>query len=53
MNGRDELDAWTRGQIDRPRHGWGERVLWIVLLLALVLIPVMCAAEFVGPMLRS
>jgi hypothetical protein len=52
VDGRDEFDAWTRGEIDRPRRGWGERVLWIVLLLVLALVPVMFATEFLGPMSR-
>lgn len=50
---QDESDVWASGDVERPRRGWVEWVLWVVLLLTLIAVPVMCTAEFAGPMLRS
>lgn len=48
-----EADVWTSDDLERPRRGWIEWILWVVLLLTLVAVPVTCTAEFAGPMLRS
>jgi hypothetical protein len=50
---QNESDVWTSDGLERPRRGWIEWILWFVLLLTLVAVPVMCTAEFAGPMLRS